>query len=110
MAGLSTEHAEVVIETALSLLWCEFAILAEFRRDVRFHSGPVLGPLMVLGGSTTRGVGGVVGVGEGGCRMGRNGVGGDVRGGGGFCMLADFGLALPIACVKGLQEGSQFSK
>src|SRR6266581_8344024 len=100
MAGLSAEHAEVVIETALSLLWCEFAILAEFRRDVRFRSGPVLGPLVVLGGSTTGGVGRVVGVGEGGCGMGRNGVGGGVCGGGGLPMLADFGLALPIAHVE----------
>ena len=29
MAGSTTEQAEVVVESALSLLWCQLAILAE---------------------------------------------------------------------------------
>ena len=65
---------------------------------------------MVLGGSTTGGVGGVVGVGEGGHRTGRNGVGGDICRGGGFHVPTYFSLTLPIACIEGLQKGSQFSE
>src|SRR6266571_8894098 len=98
MAGLATKHAEVVVEMALAFLLCEFAVFADFRREVGF-GGRFAARLSVLR-RLTAGSGGGCGSGRGfgeggflGCFLGR--LGG--RRGSWLSLSAKFGLALPVA-------------
>ena len=104
MAWLSAEHTQIFFETMLALLGSELAISAEFQHIVRFGSGPVLRPLMVIVGLATRSGRGGLG------RMGGSGLVEDIHGGAGFHVATYLGLALPIVHIEGLREGSQFSK
>jgi len=103
MAGLAAKHAEVVVKTALAFLLHEFAIFADFRREVGFGGRFATG-LSVLRHLTARSGGGCRsgrGFGEGGflgCLLGRLGGGR----GSWLSLLAKFRLALPVACIDGL--------
>src|SRR6266581_4585424 len=105
MAGLAAKHAEVVVKTALAFLLHEFAIFANFRREVgfggRFATG--LSVLRCLTAGSGGGCGSGRGFGKGGflgCLLRR--LGG--RGGSWLSLSAKFGLMLPVACIDGLGE------
>src|SRR6266705_384718 len=105
MAGLAAKHAEVVVETVLAFLFCEFAIFADFRREVGFGGRFATG-LSVLR-CLTAGSGGGCRSGRGfgeegflGCLLERLGGGRGSR----LSLSAKFGLALPVASIDGLGE------
>src|SRR6266700_4662748 len=105
MAGLAAKHAEVVVEMVLAFLFHEFAIFANFRREVGF-GGRLATRLSVLRHLTAGSGGGCRsgrGFGEGGflgCLLGR--LGG--RGGSWLSLSAKFGLMLPVMRIDGLGE------
>ena len=105
MAGLATKHTQVVVGTVLVFLFCEFAIFADFRREVgfggRFATG--LSVLRHLTAGSGGGCGSGRGFGKGGflrCLLGR--LGG--RGGSWLSLSAKFVLTLPVMRIDGLGE------
>ena len=114
--GLTTEHAEVVLEAAMVLFICELSILAELRGQVgcsrrllleltrtfrRFPGGVRSGGR--VGGGRRRRLGTLVSRARGLIGRGRGGRDG-------FRMTGLFGLVLPIACIDLLRQQPHLMK